>query len=76
LNIQVVIINTVTMGMGDDKGGIVLPHSCEAHDYDLMKPVVLATWKHGFQGACPDKSAILAESQVRKFKFSSSLQRY
>ncbi|KAF4528732.1 hypothetical protein B566_EDAN008998 [Ephemera danica] len=61
---EVVIINTVVMGMGDDKGPPPIPHSCEAHDYDLMKPVVLATWKHGFQGACPDKSAILAESQV------------
>ena len=52
------------MGTGDEKPVPTMPHSCTAHDYDLMKPVVLATWKHGFQGACPDKSAILAESQV------------
>lgn len=52
------------MGTGDEKPAVSVPHSCAAHDYDLMKPVVLATWKHGFQGACPDKSAILAESQV------------
>jgi len=52
------------MGVGEEKAIIAAPHSCSAHDYDNMKPVVLATWKHGFQGACPDKSAILAESQV------------
>ncbi|KAK7861848.1 hypothetical protein R5R35_013485 [Gryllus longicercus] len=61
---EVVIIETIVMGTGDDKNVPHTPHSCAAHDYDLMKPVVLATWKHGFQGACPDKSAILAESQV------------
>lgn len=38
--------------------------ACPDHDYDIMKPVVLATWKHGFQGGCPDRSAILTESQV------------
>lgn len=41
-----------------------MPQTCAVHDYDVMKPVVLATWKHGFQGSCPDRSAILAESQV------------
>ncbi|XP_069696130.1 teneurin-m isoform X2 [Periplaneta americana] len=61
---EVVIIDTIVMGTGDEKSVPTVPHSCAAHDYDLMKPVVLATWKHGFQGACPDKSAILAESQV------------
>jgi hypothetical protein len=59
-----VIIDTIVMEIGDEKAVPSIPHSCAAHDYDLMKPVVLATWKHGFQGACPDKSAILAESQV------------
>jgi hypothetical protein len=62
--LQVVIIDTIVMETGDEKSVPTIPHSCAAHDYDLMKPVVLATWKHGFQGACPDKSAILAESQV------------
>ncbi|XP_039300714.1 teneurin-m-like, partial [Nilaparvata lugens] len=60
---EVVIIDTVEMYLNDDKPASVGPHACRAHDYDLMKPVVLATWKHGFQGSCPDKSAILAESQ-------------
>ena len=61
---QVVIIDRIVMSTVDEKAPIHVPHACAAHDYDLMKPVVLATWKHGFQGACPDKSAILAESQV------------
>lgn len=64
---EVVIIDKITMTTGEDKSLSPLPQPCAAHDYDLMKPVVLATWKHGFQGACPDKSAILAESQVRTF---------
>ncbi|RZF37225.1 hypothetical protein LSTR_LSTR014116 [Laodelphax striatellus] len=66
---EVVIIDTVRMYLGDDKPVSTGPHACRAHDYDLMKPVVLATWKHGFQGSCPDKSAILAESQVVQESF-------
>ncbi|KFB41453.1 AGAP011034-PA-like protein [Anopheles sinensis] len=61
---EVVIIDTVVMSTSDDKSHHGAAHTCFSHDYDLMKPVVLATWKHGFQGACPDRSAILAESQV------------
>lgn len=55
------------MTLNDEKLTITPPQACMAHDYDMMKPVVLATWKHGFQGGCPDKSAILAESQVNNF---------
>ncbi|XP_017122860.1 teneurin-m isoform X1 [Drosophila elegans] len=62
---EVVIIDVVVMSMSEEKGlASTTTHTCFAHDYDLMKPVVLASWKHGFQGACPDRSAILAESQV------------
>ncbi|XP_014486538.1 PREDICTED: teneurin-m isoform X2 [Dinoponera quadriceps] len=61
---EVVIIDKIIMSTAEEKPPLHVPHACTAHDYDLMKPVVLATWKHGFQGACPDKSAILAESQV------------
>ncbi|XP_078038060.1 teneurin transmembrane protein Ten-m isoform X2 [Augochlora pura] len=61
---EVVIIDKIVMSTAEEKQPVHIPHACAAHDYDLMKPVVLATWKHGFQGACPDKSAILAESQV------------
>ncbi|XP_036326502.1 teneurin-m isoform X1 [Rhagoletis pomonella] len=61
---EVVIIDVVVMSMSEEKNVVPIPHTCFSHDYDLMKPVVLASWKHGFQGACPDRSAILAESQV------------
>ncbi|XP_044256003.1 teneurin-m isoform X4 [Tribolium madens] len=61
---EVVIIDNVIMTTGEEKPVTALPQPCSAHDFDTMKPVVLATWKHGFQGACPDRSAILAESQV------------
>ncbi|XP_050580564.1 teneurin-m isoform X2 [Bombus affinis] len=61
---EVVIIDKIVMSTAEEKQTSHIPYACAAHDYDLMKPVVLATWKHGFQGACPDKSAILAESQV------------
>ncbi|XP_074039433.1 teneurin transmembrane protein Ten-m isoform X2 [Leptinotarsa decemlineata] len=61
---EVVIIDNVIMTTGEERTVNIIPQPCSSHDYDTMKPVVLATWKHGFQGACPDKSAILAESQV------------
>lgn len=52
------------MSLTEDKGIQMSGQACKAHDYDLMKPVVLASWKHGFQGSWSDKSAVLAESQV------------
>ncbi|XP_050300174.1 teneurin-m isoform X3 [Anthonomus grandis grandis] len=61
---EVVIIDNVIMTLGEEKGVSSVSQPCAVHDYDTMKPVVLATWKHGFQGSCSDKSAILAESQV------------
>ncbi|XP_073990846.1 teneurin transmembrane protein Ten-m isoform X3 [Rhodnius prolixus] len=66
---EVVIIDTVVMWTGEDKPPPMGPHACRSHDYDVMRPVVLATWKHGFQGSCPDKSAILVESQVIQESF-------
>ncbi|KAK9876572.1 hypothetical protein WA026_013952 [Henosepilachna vigintioctopunctata] len=61
---EVVIIDDIIMTTGEEKQIISVPQPCTVHNYDMMKPVVLATWKHGFQGACSDKSSILAESQV------------
>lgn len=61
---EVVILDTVTMSVDDEKIAVKYPTPCASHDYDLVKPIVLATWKHGFQGSCPTKSAILVESQV------------
>lgn len=57
------------MSLTEDKGIQLSGQACKAHDYDLMKPVVLASWKHGFQGSWSDKSAVLAESQVYTFSF-------
>lgn len=37
---------------------------CPLHDYDLLKPVVMATWQNGFQGECPEVDAILVEAQA------------
>ena len=35
------------------------------HDHYLLRPVVLSTWQHTQLGACPDKSTIIPESQVK-----------
>ncbi len=70
--LQIVIIDTVTMALGEERGLITAPQTCKSHNYDVMKPIVLATWKHSFQGGCPDKSAILAESQVYRKRFPSN----
>ncbi|XP_064078294.1 teneurin-m-like isoform X3 [Macrobrachium nipponense] len=42
----------------------LLSTQCIDHDYDLLRPVVMATWQNSFQGKCPDTDAILAEAQV------------
>ncbi|XP_045128078.1 teneurin-m-like isoform X4 [Portunus trituberculatus] len=60
---EIVVTDTIVMTMAD----VVPPPPqtpCPDHSYDELKPVVLATWKHGFQGGCPECSAILTESQV------------
>lgn len=46
---EVVIIDTTIMSTEEDKA-ISMPEPCYSHNYDIMKPVVLASWKHGFQG--------------------------
>lgn len=66
------IIETIVMSLTEDKGVQLSGQACKAHDYDLMKPVVLASWKHGFQGSWSDKSAVLAESQVNILVFITS----
>ncbi|VEN54416.1 unnamed protein product [Callosobruchus maculatus] len=65
---DVVIVDDVVMTVATSEErlptAVSISQPCKSHDYDTMRPVVLATWKHGFQGACADKSAILVESQV------------
>lgn len=66
---EIVVVNKITMKIKEDTLPDYRSNVCIEHDYDTMKPVVLATWKHGFQGGCPEKSAILAESQVLESQF-------
>lgn len=61
---EVIILDTVSMSVDDEKAPARFSLPCNSHDYDSMKPLILATWQHGFQGSCPSKSALLAESQV------------
>ncbi|XP_022239152.1 teneurin-m-like isoform X2 [Limulus polyphemus] len=61
---EIVVINKVIMNTSQANDAEYKSTVCMEHDYETMKPVVLATWKHGFQGGCPEKSSILAESQV------------
>lgn len=44
---EVIIIDTVVMSTSEDKSLMTAAHTCVSHDYDTMKPVVLASWKHG-----------------------------
>lgn len=62
---EIVVVEKITMKVKEDTLPDYRSNLCTDHDYDNMRPVVLATWKHGFQGGCPEKSSILAESQVR-----------
>ena len=45
----------INAGIGMAGGGVLVPDIlaprkyCPDHDYDSMKPLVLATWKHNFQ---------------------------
>ncbi|XP_037506639.1 teneurin-m isoform X6 [Rhipicephalus sanguineus] len=61
---EIVVMNKVIMSLSQNKALENRGLACSDHDYDTMRPVVLATWKHGFQGGCPERSAVLAESQV------------
>ncbi|XP_042896054.1 teneurin-m isoform X1 [Parasteatoda tepidariorum] len=61
---EIVVVDKITMKIKEDTLPDYRSNLCMEHDYDVMKPVVLATWKHGFQGGCAEKSAILVESQV------------
>ena len=65
---EIVVIDKITLSLIDQrkpKADESKSAVCSNHDYDTMKPVVLATWKHGFQGGCPERNSVLAESQVR-----------
>ena len=58
---EVVVLDPVVMSRSHLESGLVggnshaasssssAKTSCDDHDFDLMKPLVLATWNHGFQ---------------------------
>ena len=53
---EVVVLDPVVMsrspseaGFKRGNGGGGVEAACEDHDFDKMKPLVLATWNHGFQ---------------------------
>ena len=61
---EIVVIDRVQLSVDDRNSDTQKVGICMDHDYDLMKPTVLATWKHTFQGGCAANSALLAESRV------------
>ena len=63
-----IVLDPVKLSKTSDTGFVVpdilAPRvPCKDHDFNSMKPLVLATWKHGSQGQMPGKSSILVESQ-------------
>ncbi|XP_022650380.1 teneurin-m-like isoform X4 [Varroa destructor] len=63
---DILVLGEVVMTPGELKA-VDGPKSnaiCTEHDFEAMTPVIMATWRHGFQGGCSNRSAILAESQV------------
>ena len=77
---QVIVIDPVVLsidGDGDDtsnlvgnhigRGGSGYFHTCQSHDYELMKPIVLAGWRlaqHSASRLEAGKSEVIAEARV------------
>ncbi len=72
---RMVTMDTVTLLLeGEEEAA---PPGCPAHvshDHYLMKPLVLSTWQHTQLGACPSKSTVIPESQVRKTEVTPPLR--
>lgn len=53
---EVVVLDPVVLSKMStvdlDPVNTVQSESCKDHDFDMMKPIVLATWKNGFQVGC------------------------
>ena len=54
---EVVVLDPVKLSRTSETGVLIsdlmTPRKpCKDHDFDYMKPLVLATWKHGFQVRC------------------------
>ena len=68
---EVVVLDPVKLSKRiQGNGAVVVPDlladrkPCPQHDSAKMRPLVFATWKHGFQGQSPDRGSILVESQA------------
>ena len=75
---QVIVIDPVVLSIdGDDTaigmrvggagGGDGYLHTCQSHDYELMKPIVLAGWRlaqHSASRLEAGKSEVIAEARV------------
>ena len=76
---QVIVIDPVVLSIdGDDTaigmrvgggggGGGGYLHTCQSHDYELMKPIVLAGWRlaqHSASRLEEGKSEVIAEARV------------
>ena len=66
---EVIVLDPVKLSKTSESGvlvpDILAPRvPCQDHDFNRMKPLVLATWRHGSQGQVPlERSSILVESQ-------------
>ena len=66
---EVIVLDPVKLSKTSESGvlvpDILAPRiPCQDHDFNSMKPLVLATWRHGSQGQVPlERSSILVESQ-------------
>ena len=66
---EMVTVRTITLRTRSDVTIDVEQNVCDVtmHDYDVMRPVIVSTWQHTQLRACPDRSAVIPESQVRLF---------
>lgn len=65
---QIITMDTVIMATESRaqlSAGTACSNLDNNHDHYLLRPVVLSTWQHTQLGACPKRSTIIPESQVR-----------
>ncbi|RWS12485.1 teneurin-m-like protein [Dinothrombium tinctorium] len=61
---EIVVIDKVKMNVDERKLPDYRSPICVEHDYEVMRPVVLGAWKHGFQAGCNQEKGSIVESQV------------
>lgn len=65
---QIITMDTVIMSTESRaqlSAGTTCSNLDNNHDHYLLRPVVLSTWQHTQLGACPKRSTIIPESQVK-----------